>query len=115
MIGKWSEFRAVWTLYETAVTRWADIRVMSGEEATGRGWVGEGELRMHRSLVSMTAAIVFPRAAALSHEVCECQASLCALKSPSMRVSVSEMRKASRVFSERLWSGQLEHGGIYTL
>ena len=85
---------------------------MSGEEATGRGWVGEGELRIHRSLVSMTAAIVLPRAAALSQEVWEYQASLCALKSPSMRVSASEMKNASRVFSERLWSGQLEQGGI---
>ena len=92
----------MWTLYDTAVAKCAEIKEISGEEATGRGWVGEGELRIHRSLVSMTTAIVLPRIAALLQEVWEYQASLWALKSPSMRVSASETRNASRVPSERM-------------
>ena len=60
----------------------------------------------------MTAAIVFSRAAALSLEDWGCHASLCALKFSSMRVSTSDMRNASRVSSQRLWSGQQEQGGI---
>ena len=110
-MGRWSELRAVCTLYETAVVRWAEMSDRSGEDATGEGRVGEGVLRKHRSLVSTTAAIVLPRAAALSHEVREYQASLWALKSPRMTVSASERRNASRVSSERLWSGQPEQGG----
>ena len=93
------------------MTRWADISERSGEDATGAGLVGEGVLRKHKSLVSTTAAMVLPRAAALSHVVREYQASSCALKSPSMTVSASEIKKDSRVSSDRVWLGQLEQGG----
>ena len=85
---------------------------MSGEEGTGSGWVGAGLFSTMRELLSIAAATVSPRAAALSQLVLENQASLWAFRSPRTKVSASVWNRGASVSSVRVWFGQLDAGGI---
>ena len=85
---------------------------MSGEEGTGSGWVGEGLFKTISELLSIVAATVSPRAAALSHLVLENQASLWAFRSPRTKVSASVWNRGAKISSERVWFGQQDAGGI---